>query len=491
MRAAASIMVAMLLAGCGSGEDASTDPVAPVAGVQNANPTSTVESTSVVTTTSVARAVESGVERSIADALLPEGAFPPPWDPKHRDPAVVGYETAPFQSSCPEYEVAEQFAGRSGGHVFWWSEGGNANHYVSREEYPGEGAEVVEMVADAAERCGTVTWGEGGGVVLEPLDLGDGVTGFSMATEGSDERGLVAATTNADLISVLWVPLWPGLKSGEYPNLSVEMFADIAQQTRTLLLQAGPATPDELGSPTTVPLSRGPSNAPTTTTGTVPGEAPASTPAPTRTPATTLPLDPATAALVLGPGDLDDTWRHESTEPFDVTVMGSDIPDLGGCGYEDALRRMEPSVEVMTRWRTTAASTGTEGPAAFFSQAAGTAPSAEDAEAIVRRFADHGDCDFNVLLGGTPDAESDAGVTTSGGLVDVAGIDVPVAELNLTVEWYHKETLNRNEASMVMFSHGPVISLVTVNALLDEPPTELAREIAALAFDKIAANSDG
>lgn len=42
----------------------------------------------------------------------------------------------------------------------------------------------------------------------------------------------------------------------------------------------------------------------------------------------------------------------------------------------------------------------------------------------------------------------------------------------------------------MMFSNGPVISLVTVNAMLDDPPTEIARDIAAIAFDKISANSE-
>ena len=393
-RAALLSTCVLVLAACGSSDESSTATVA-TASPRTTDVAGASSSTVAPTSTTVHGAADAEAANadqvpplSIQGTLLPDEAFPMPWEPKRRTYDNITVDDGPFQSSCAGYEVAERFVGRAEATMFWWVDGGNANHYVGREAYPGEGEEFVAAVADAAAECGgVVSWGEGGSMQIESLDLGEGVAGFSMVTYPGDDLGYVAATTYGDLISVLWVPMWTN-NAGEFPDLTTDDFADVAQDTLALLHAAKPAMPDEL--------------LPETTT-TLPGTRPDPTTIP-RPIATTTTVPPSgLALLLLAPADLGAEWWSEAIEPH--TPAPAEPGFVEACpvaaSVDDADRVLEWGVELE---RDDGVNLG---------QLIGRADDAATAADIAGQFARLIDCDLSEQFGDT--------VTYSGGPVVIEG----------------------------------------------------------------------
>jgi hypothetical protein len=421
-RPVALAVAAVMLAACGS-SPSTTIPEA-------------VDASTSTATTATAKPTEP---LSIVDALLPDSAFAPPWEAQWRQERYVGYGVGPNQSSCPEYEVAESFAGRNGGQVFWWVDGGNANHFVARESYPGEGMAIVEMIGSAVERCdGTVSWGEGGSAALTPLDLGDGVTGFQFVTTPGDDLGYVAASTFGDLVSVLWVPMWPN-GDGDFPDLAPQAFAQIAQQARRLLTTASVAAPDGL-----VPV--------TTTPGV---DAPA-----------TVPPD-GDALLLLDVDDLGPDWDGGGIEPY--LAGGPDEGSLSACA---AMQSMN-DLDAVLAWETSFA----RNDGVSFAEAIGRSNDPSAAAALVAEFALIAECD--------PGAIAAADVVLDGGPIDVPGADV-AGLLSFRID------TGDALGGMMLLAVGDVLVAVSIDTLSssdlsqDQLMAELT-ELAAVAAERVAA----
>lgn len=397
----------VVLASCGSAASTSLDTVATTVPPSVSSPSTTDGGIPVATSTS------DPIDESAADSteplagplsmqgtLLPDDAFP--WEMQRRTYDDVTFDYGPFQSSCRGYEVAEQFAGRSEATAFWWVDGGNANHWVGRETYPGEGVELVAAVAGAAADCGgVVSWGEGGSMEIEALDLGIDIGGFSMVTYPGDDLGFVAASTHGDLVSVLWVPMWTDI-DGEFPDLTPEAFAAVARQAHDLLRAAGPATPDELRpATTTTPGTTSPDLVVTTTPpGTRPDmETATSLPRPTTT---TVPPS-GLALLVLTPDDLGNEWTTVDLEPYSSSPSDSDLaescPAAASIDAADAIFEWESDL-----YRDDGANVA---------QLIGRAPDADTAIEIAEQFAGLAGCQLDELFGGE--------VVYTGGPVQVDG----------------------------------------------------------------------
>lgn len=338
--------------------------------------------------------------RSIADALLPDDAFGPPWEPQSRVFDRPATPSGPDQTTCPAYWAFETLLGRGGGHALWWRDGGNANHHVVRV-VSGDVELVQTMLAALriAEECPVVKWLEGGSFTVEQLEFDDAV-GMRFDDRESGESTWVLLTAHADLVSILSMPIWPAA-DGTPPAPTDDELEALASQMYERLLAAGPA--DDADAPVIVPATTLPRSTVTTTTvtaGTVP------------------PVVDGLGELLLTADELPDGWRLDGSSSY--TAPGGDDDLVDTCPPAASMERIDAALA----WE--ADFTAATGGDAF--ELIGDLGSAEAAAAAVEEFASVAECDFGDVM---------PGAAWSGGFEDVPGADVAA---RLTAELDDEDT---------------------------------------------------
>ena len=334
---------------------------------------------------------------SIEQALLPDEALPPPWEPQWRLLDQPGYGAGPNQTNCDVYWALEELRGGGGGHAMWWIDGGNANHYVRRIDR--SNVDSALGLGAIAERCPTVRWLEGGSFTVESVDLDHDAVGLKLTDEVTGDVTWFAMTVFGDLLSVIDVPLWT--------NVEGEMVGfDRDELNRLVSLMY-----ERLQSADTLPL-------PTTTTIAPPTLVPATTAPPTTTNPTPLPtttVPPAVTGLgklLLERGELPAGFA----EP-EVRAHRPDDPDpelVAICPAAESVDR----IDAMLTWSSTAERERVE-----IDQIIGRAESAAEASEVVLLFGEMAECELSEMFGEATEA--------SGGVIDIAGAD---AATSLVVE---------------------------------------------------------
>jgi hypothetical protein len=379
---------------------------------------------------------EPPVRLSIEDALLPDEALPPPWEPQWRRLDRIGYPAGANQTDCDEYWEYESLLGSAAAEALWWMDGGNANHYVVRMDGEAEILTTLISIASIAANCPTVTWNEGGSFTTEMIEFDDAI-GLRFDDAASGEVTWVLLTTFGDLVSVLSMPLWTPA-DGDLAEPSSDELSRLASLIYDRLEAAGAAE-----EPVDVSTTEPP-----------PIVAPPTTDPPVEV--------TGTGELLLGESDLPEGWalaglEISSPSPTDQEVL-DECPAAASIDLVDLGLEWEAEYESVF------------GSSAF--ELIGEMDSAAEASAAIEQFSTVWECDLGVLI---------EGATTSGGPVVLAGAD---AAGRLVLE---APDLLDARAELVLAAIGNVV--IVVSEEIPAGGTSSVIELAQLAVDKIVAAS--
>ena len=372
---AAFVVGALVLAACGASEPSTVALPA----------VSTVSTSTAVVGDEVAIEAEPAGPLSVEAALLPDDAFGAPWEHTGSRLDNFGYDTGPNQSDCDPYWLVESVISLGGGNVTWWSEGGNVNHYVARVDDP---QAYVDAARAVPEQCPRVSWSEGDSFSATALDIGEGVAAFEAVTDPATDRSWFAVTARGDLVSMLWIPLWPTLSGDEFLAISVDDLGAVAQQMRTLLLAAPEVEPASITTTTPPPPPTPPPTPPTPPTTTEP----VAVTQPEVAPVPTLPAnDPSGLSNHLLTADqVPNGWDLVDIEPYIAEPM--DDAFIRACIAAMAFDTIDVGLEWRAQWT---------GPSASkLQQIVGRMPSVGEASDAVELLAEVGSCDLSVPLDG-------------------------------------------------------------------------------------------
>ncbi len=383
---------------------------------------------------------------SIADALLLDDALGAPWELQWRNTDQIAYGAGPNQTDCVPYWAVEQARGGAGGHVMWWVDGGNANHYVRRTTTSGGFAALREL-ASIPEQCPLVHWNEGGQFSTEAVAVSDGV-GLRLVDGQTGDVTWLAAAAHGALLSVLDVPLWTNV-DGQQVDFGIAELRLLVKRMNEQLQTAGA----EPGAPSAAE--------PSTT----------STTSPSSTPSTTAPWpttqdEDATglALLLLDESDLPAGFDSPSIRMHGAGETDDDFESTCPAGASIA------RIDAILEW---AASSYRHNDGIEVEQMIGRASSATEATELVELFAAMAACDLSDSFGDD--------VSTSGGALDIAGAD---AAAHLVIA----DPLAGFSGEIVVIAVGDVVVIATItsNETLDVDQ-DLADSIAMLVAAKVRA----
>lgn len=394
---------------------------------------------------------------SIEDALLPDDAFPAPWELQWRETDQAGYGSGPNQTDCAPYWAFEELRGAGGGHVMWWVDGGNANHYVTRVDADDVGS--MYALASIADECPRVRWTEGGSFRTERIALpaSPEAVGLKLTDSASGETTWVAVIRRGDLISILDIPLWTDI-DGDLVDFGAEDLNRLAAQMEVALQVAQRRS------------EQSPTKVPTTTTLAPP------TPVPATGPPTTLPQPATTVAppiTGLGKLLLDGTDLPTGFTAPSVRAHRPDGPDAElatVCPPAASIDRIDDMLEWSAEF---------DGPGVVaIDQNIGRAATAAEAGEVVELFAEMSDCDLSSSFGPTDD--------TSGGSIVISGAD---AAASLVVVAADEEFVGE----VIVASVGDVLVVISAGSAADpesagrraELDLDLADALARLAVAKV------
>lgn len=356
---------------------------------------------------------------SIEDALLPDDALPPSWEPQWRQLERTGYGSGPNQTDCDEYWEFDSLLGRDGGEAMWWIDGGNANHHVIRMADEMEILATLLAIGSIAETCPAVTWNEGGSFTTEAFEL-DNAIGLRFDDAESGEATVILLTTFGDLVSLMHFQLWTRA-DGTLLELSHDDLVGLSDEMYRRLEGAGPA------------------DSPIVTT---------TTEAPVVVPATNPPEEASGVGELLPSADMLPTgWAFD------------DLHRYRGGGNDEALVEACPAagsidlIDSALLWEAEYSSDSGSDVGVIIGEMEN-----EAAVAAVDQFARIVECDPDFIIPGS---------TTSGGAVDLVGAD---RAANLMIE---APELDGARFELFAAAVGSVVIIVTEEIVAADPGSDI------------------
>ena len=148
----------------------------------------------------------------VDDVLLPDSALAAPWRSEFRLvlPTPLAFDGTHL--NCDEFHLSGPAAGTDSGNALWQHDGGVLFQWVSDAGDPVTAQRYAEEVATLADRCGSVSFTDGGAMSVAQLDLGldDSPVQIS-AFEFTDDimQRWVSVVSYGELTSVLVLMAWP------------------------------------------------------------------------------------------------------------------------------------------------------------------------------------------------------------------------------------------------------------------------------------------
>ena len=427
----------LVVTACGGGGSSSLSSVPPVVSVGGSTSSTVASSvpTTPPSTTPTPPSTNDATDARPADTvpgerpllpglepgLLPDDAFGDRWELQWRESDRQGFDPGPNQTTCASYWSIELLRTTGGAQAMWWTDGGNAVHYVGTLP---RSIRSLDGLAVLADECATVKWLEGGSFDVTAIEVDDGFA-FRFDDAAAGQLTWLVVTRSDDLVSVLEVPLWNGV-DGAMPTFTEDDARRLLAEMHARLVRVA-----------TQPPSPPPPPSPAATTVAPPVLTPASTTVAEPAPSTTTPPPSGLAALLLTAEQLPPDFEPPTVREFSHGSRDEELER--DCPAFESIHQ----IDQMFEW-TLRSGNGV----AEFEQIVGRASSGDEAASVVRRFGEVADCDLSGLVGGE--------VATSGGEIDQAGADV-ASVLRLEAE-------GMLVGELVLVAVGDVVTALTTEA---------------------------